>query len=64
MCRVAANVLDKQSRTAEKDGPPVCGLGEELRFSNLEMLKIRRENARPREILWSEVSNTWSVRRL
>jgi len=29
--RVAANILNKQSRTADKGGPPTSGLGEELR---------------------------------
>jgi hypothetical protein len=28
--RVAANKLNKQSRTADKDGPPAWGLGEVL----------------------------------
>jgi hypothetical protein len=28
--RVAANILNKQSRTATRGGPPVLGLGEVL----------------------------------
>jgi hypothetical protein len=30
MWRVAANILNKQSRTADKSGPPACGSGESL----------------------------------
>jgi hypothetical protein len=29
--RVAANILNKQSRTADRGGPPACGLGEGLK---------------------------------
>jgi len=34
MWRVDANILNKKSRTANKGGPPACGLGEVLTTSH------------------------------
>jgi hypothetical protein len=58
--RVAANILNKQSRTADKGGPPAWGLGEVLTTPHrkeLIMLLIIHRGFGIGLILWYDPSN-------
>jgi len=55
ICRVAANILDKQSWTADRGGLPVWGLGEGLTTPPHNQL-VTKYYTRPKT--WRGVVNT------
>ena len=51
--RVAANILNKQSRTADEGGPPALGLGEVLTTPPREKILLRNIH-KARRFLWRQ----------
>ena len=60
ICREAANILNKQSRTAERGDPPTWGLGEVLttpHHKNVFLLQNAYKSFGPGLILCYDLSN-------
>jgi hypothetical protein len=66
--RVAANILNKQSRTADKGGPPAWELGEGLTTPHCEkeylLRNIYRQSFEPVLIIWNDLTNETATRDL
>jgi hypothetical protein len=50
--RIAANALNKQSRTADRGWPPVWGLGRELKTITLKNQVVMKYSVKPRS--WTD----------